>query len=597
MRNSRKSIWNYVREYKFNGLFFKNFAYIIGVVILPMLLVVSMNYRNFNLEVNNHMMDMNQELLQKSAAVVDNIVEDLLENAEKVSQTENIVQSLVSRLTKEQHEESMTLAMTALRENTVSNSFLSAAKLYLDKQQVLVTNETYLSIDRDVFGEKWYSVYKNVRMDKPYILANDRQGIFVCKQLYNPTLGRVGILALEVDFQKIRDVLETSKVNQKGRFFLIDYSGEVLYCSDPKWFLAEPSYRQSDEELIDRTFDDASASKYLSDKVLSVEESAHQSWCYMLISEAPVFEEETRATRNFLLSSIVVAICTGILASVIITVVTYRPVRKILDVLKKPQPHWSDTYDRESSELLYVTSNIMNTLNKKEELSQELNERLKMLREAQFRSLQFQIDPHFLYNTLENIKWCAVEELGLGNKVSKMISKMARFYRVGLENNDVIVTIRQEIEFLKLYAEIISIRFGDSITFRWNVDESLLESNIIKMCMQPLVENAINHGLRPKAYCGNIFIDVFHDEHTIYVAVRNDGEAMNKQSVAQMNEKLRSGIGFKENAVGLKNVNERIKLVYGEKYGVQMECDLQQEENSEENVVDMRVIMTFPYVE
>ena len=596
MRDKQRSVWNYIKGYKLNSILFKNLIYIIVFVILPMLLVVSLNYHNFNKEVNNHMMDMNRELLQKSAVVVDNIITDAMSKQKAIANDKQILSAVLSKKTDMTHDEDIKAAIAGLRENTISNSFIKEVYLYSSINRKVLTNKMVIDMDKVDYKDKWYHIYKNVSMDVPYILVNHGNSIYICEQLTDPEVGNIGIIVLEIDFKNIRDVLENSEINQKGLFFLMDYSGRAIYCSNPEWFAQEKAQQYNDEQLLFSGNENTLANdRYVNNKVISVVESGHQSWYYMLISDAPVYEEETQAIRSFLVTSVAVAICTSVLASLIITFVTYKPIRKILDIIEKPHLHWNIDHNREKNELLYVASNILNSRNEREELSQELNERIKMLRHAQFRSLQFQIDPHFLYNTLESIKWCAVESMGIGNKVSKMISKMAQFYRAGLENNDVIISVRQELEYLKMYAEVLSIRFGDSLMFQWNVDESLLECKIIKMCMQPLVENAINHGLRPKSYNGKVMIDIYHDESKLYVAVRNDGEGMSARVIDQMNENLKSGVGFEENKVGLKNVNERIKLIYGAEYGVHLECDWRQEENRDDKIVDMRVIMEFPY--
>ena len=182
--------------------------------------------------------------------------------------------------------------------------------------------------------------------------------------------------------------------------------------------------------------------------------------------------------------------------------------------------------------------------------------------------------------------------MGLGNKVSKMLTKVARLYRLGLENDDVIVTLKEELDFLKLYIEIVRIRFGDSIQFHWNIDQSLYECNIIKMCLQPIVENAIQHGLRPKNYLGNITISAFYQDDCLCVSVENDGQDMTDKEMDTLNKKLKTGSGFEESKVGLRNVNERIKLVYGKKYGVSVSRN--GEGTDPEEKANVQVVLSFP---
>jgi len=336
------------------------------------------------------------------------------------------------------------------------------------------------------------------------------------------------------------------------------------------------------------------------ERIVSVTDSLHKSWKYALVTETPDYKEETGILSDFLLSSALIGAFASLIAAYIITYLTYRPIRKIMDVIKNPQLHWSEREaTKGSNEMLYITSHILANRSSNKETAEELEERVRALRQAQFRALQFQIDPHFLYNTLETIKWNAVEEMGLGNKTSKMLTKVARLYRLGLENDDVIVTLKEELDFLKLYIEIVRIRFGESIQFHWNIDESLYECSVIKMCLQPIVENAIQHGLRPKNYQGNITVSAKYEKERLCVCVANDGQYISSASLKELNEKLKTGAGFEESKVGLRNVNERIKLIYGKKYGVSVSgfepnVESPAGEDQKEQSEGVRVTLTFP---
>ena len=314
------------------------------------------------------------------------------------------------------------------------------------------------------------------------------------------------------------------------------------------------------------------------------------------MTELPDYKDEVSTVRGFLLTSVSVGILTSIIVAFVITVFTYRPVRKIINVIQNPQLHWNEKEaTKQSNEMLLIAGNILAAdRDSNQDISENLNDRIRSLRQAQFRALQFQIDPHFLYNTLETIKWSAVEEMGLGNKTSKMLTKVARLYRLSLENDDVLVSMKEELDFLKLYIEIVRIRFGDAIAFHWDIDESLYDFSVIKMCLQPIVENAIQHGLRPNNYRGNITISAYLQNESLCICVENDGHVMSQSQMKILNEKLKTGAGFEESKVGLRNVNERIKLIYGKKYGVSISHVEEEAETSSQTDKRVRVVLTFP---
>lgn len=593
---TQKTVWPYIKGYKFNSLLLKNFAYVFVLVTLPLLLVLSINYNKFTGVVNNRVMDMNGELLNKSAVVTDNIIEGVLGSLDKLSRLSPVVEIVEIAPTDEKYEEKVNITISLVRERIQANGFIVSAYIYSDLNGMLINGSGAKPIQTAEDKGKWYDIHKRFPIDVPYILVNHANSIFVCQPIRLDTGERAGLFVLDVELQKIRDLLESQEIVRQGIFFVTDISGQAMYCSEQDYFTWDEAVSKAYKEDIAKV--KIGETRLVADhtkRIISVTESIHKSWKYAFVTEMPEHKTEMDAIRGFLISSIVVGVFSSAVVAYLITIFTYRPMKKIMNVIKNPQLHWSEREaSKESNELLYITSNILADRNMNKEISEELEERIRLLRQAQFRALQFQIDPHFLYNTLETIKWSAVEEMGLGNKTSKMLTKVARLYRLGLENDDVIVSLKEEIDFLKLYIEIVRIRFGDAIQFHWNIDESLYDCTVIKMCLQPIVENAISHGLRPNNYQGNITVSASYEKECLCISVDNDGRNMGKAEIEKLNEKLRTGSGFEESKVGLRNVNERIKLIYGKKYGVSIGSLEPDPEAPLEQTADVRVVLTFP---
>ena len=597
MMNRQKSAWPYIKGYKFNNLLLKNFLYVLALVTLPLLLVLTLNYNNFRDEVNNRVMDMNEGLLQKNAVVTDNVFAGLLETADKLAQMNQVVEAVQSANTDRAYYDNVKEVVKLVEANTMSSNLITSSYIYSDVNEMLIDQNGALHIDQISPKGKWYEIHKTEPMVYPYIMVNHAESIFVCQPIWSAKGQRSGLLVLDVELQQIRQLLETQEQDRQGIFFVMDISGQTIYCN-------QQDYRKWDEQTGSEFRKDiaqvgAGETRLISDhaeRVVSVMKSQHKSWQYAFVTELSDYKEEMGAISGFLITSVLVGLLASLIVAYLITVLTYRPMRKIINVINNPKLHWNEKEaTKQSNELLYITSSILadrGEAEADEETSEELEERIRALRQAQFRALQFQIDPHFLYNTLETIKWSAVEEMGLGNKVSKMLTKVARLYRLGLENDDVIVTLKEELEFLKLYIEIVRIRFGDSILFHWDIDEQLQDCNIIKMCMQPIVENAIQHGLRPKNYLGNITISARYQDECLRICVANDGEDMPDKEMDTLNKTLKTGSGFEESKVGLRNVNERIKLVYGKEYGVSVSRSQVGTDPEEQGSV--QVVLTFP---
>lgn len=600
MKMTRKSIWPYIKGYKFNSLLIKNFIYVLLLVAVPLLLVVNLNYNRFNSMTNEQVMSMNEELLHKSAVVTDNVMISVIDTLNRASRLNSIGEIVQMGSADSDYNRKVANVVSTLRQRILTNKFITAAYIYSDVNRMMIDGNRAVSMDSIKDRPKWYEIHKQYPMESANILVNNSNSIYVCQpiyveeqsfidaDIYTGAEKRVGIFVADVDLMAIRDLMESQDVAQQGVFFIMDNNGQTIYCNETGYFAQNDAVNNKYQDEISKL--KAGQSQLITDdgsRVISVTESVHKTWQYALVSEMPEFEEKTSVVSRFLLSSVLVGVVTSIVVAYIITLLTYEPMRKIMDVIKNPQLHWSEKEaSKQSNELLYITSNILADRNVNKEISAELEERIQLLRQAQFKALQFQIDPHFLNNTLETIKWAAVEDMGLGNRVSKMLTKLAGLYRLGLENDDVIVSLKEEMDFLKRYVEIVNIRFGETISFKWDIDDTLQDCGIIKMCIQPVVENAIHHGLRPNGYKGNITISVFRQDENLCVAVQNDAQDIDPDVINNLNEALKTGTGHEENKVGLRNVNERIKLIYGRKYGVSIECSKQE--------AYVRVVLTFP---
>ena len=596
MMDEKKTAWPYIKGYKFNSLLLKTFTYVFILVTVPLLLVLSLNYNKFTDVVNNRVMDMNESLLQKNAAVTDNIMVGLLESCNKISQLGSVMRIVETPVTDENYDSKVENTIAEVKNHTMSNNMILSTLIYSDVNGMLINDVGAFRASQMTEIGKWYELHQRSPLVVPYILVNHANSVFVCQPIWSARGQRVGVFVLEMELQKIRGVLESQEASRQGLFFVLDVSGQIIYCSDrsfSKWDVTQVQEYQTD--IVAVRAGESNLVTGHGKRVISVAESNHKSWKYAFVTELPDYKEEMNVVRTFLISSVTIGILTSLVVAYLITLFMYRPMRKIMSVIQNPQLHWNEKEaTKQSNEMLFITSNILADSDPDADISEEVGDRVRSLRQAQFRALQFQIDPHFLYNTLETIKWNAVAEMGLGNKTSKMLTKVARLYRLGLENDDVIVPLKEELEFLKLYIEIVRIRFGESIQFHWNIDESLYECNIIKMCLQPIVENAIQHGLRPKNYLGNITISAWYEDECLYISIDDDGQNMSPAEMKKLNEKLKTGSGFEESKVGLRNVNERIKLIYGKKYGVSISNMVPQEQMPADAGAGVRVVLSFP---
>jgi two-component system sensor histidine kinase YesM len=195
------------------------------------------------------------------------------------------------------------------------------------------------------------------------------------------------------------------------------------------------------------------------------------------------------------------------------------------------------------------------------------------LKKAELRTLQAQINPHFLYNTLDTIVWMA--EANRTDQVIEIVRALSSFFRIALSKGKDWISLQQEIEHVKSYLTIQKMRYRNILDYKIDVDEELLDSTILKLTLQPLVENALYHGLKTKRDGGEIVVSARRNGHTnVVLEVRDDGVGFTPYKLAQIKAMLSGDsdeIGMKEGGFGLENVNKRIKLYYGPEYGISIQ--------------------------
>ena len=187
------------------------------------------------------------------------------------------------------------------------------------------------------------------------------------------------------------------------------------------------------------------------------------------------------------------------------------------------------------------------------------------LRKTELKALQAQINPHFLYNTLDSIAWMC--EQGQNADAVQMVHALARLFRISISKGHELIPIAKEIEHAESYLQIQKYRYKNRFSYDFQVDPSCLDYLCNKITLQPIIENAINHGLDLLVEEGHIQVEVKPDGDDILFRVIDDGVGMSPEQVeAIMNQKPKDHTG-----IGIRNVNDRLKIYFGKQYGLRIE--------------------------
>ena len=223
-----------------------------------------------------------------------------------------------------------------------------------------------------------------------------------------------------------------------------------------------------------------------------------------------------------------------------------------------------------SYEVEHLGKSIKNMLGRIKVLMSDLVAEHNAKRKSEFDTLQSQINPHFLYNTLDIIVWMIENENS--DKAVNIVTALAKFFRISLSKGKNIITVKDEVEHVRNYLMIQNMRFKNRFEYSIDVDEEVLSYSSLKLMLQPLVENAIYHGMEFMDGDGEIDVKVFKEDDSLYFTITDNGLGMSEDMVEILLSKdfvpSKKGSG-----IGVKNVNERIKLYFGSEYGLKVESE------------------------
>ena len=248
-----------------------------------------------------------------------------------------------------------------------------------------------------------------------------------------------------------------------------------------------------------------------------------------------------------------------------------RPIRKLSEVTDQvAKGDLSVRFDARSGGEVNRLSDSLNTMiDKINELLEQVTTEQIRLRKAEFELLQTQINPHFLYNTLDTIIWLA--EAGKQREVVGMVGSLSEFFRASLNQGKDIISIREELQHVKSYLEIQQVRYQDILKYEIQVPGELDKYLIPKITIQPIVENALYHGIKNKRGLGRIRVSGKKEEGGFAIQVEDNGIGINEERLHQVRDKIQYRTPAENDIYGLYNVNERIRLNFGEKFGISIE--------------------------
>ena len=384
----------------------------------------------------------------------------------------------------------------------------------------------------------------------------------------NQTGEREGLFFVDLNYSAISDLCNNNSIEEKGYIFVLDAEGNIVY--HPKQQLMYGGLKTENIDAIMECREDSLIIDEGGDsKLYTMSKSKRTGWTVVGAAyTSELLKNNEQAQMWYLLVASILLLAVIGISSIISREIT-KPIRSLRDSMRKVQNGQFGTH------VEVITENEIGSLGRSFNLMtseiQALMEQnvyeQKQKRKSELKALQAQINPHFLYNTLDSIIW--MSEAGENDEVVEMTSALARLLRQSISNDQEEVELEKEIEYVKNYLTIQKMRYKDKLEFFIYVDPRVAHVPIIKLVLQPLVENAIYHGIKYKETKGNLKIYARPVDGRVEIVVADDGIGMDEDVMEHIFDEHRKE--QKRNGVGVPNVQKRLKLQYGSEYGIRYE--------------------------
>lgn len=383
--------------------------------------------------------------------------------------------------------------------------------------------------------------------------------------------GRAGdggaVLFVDLNFSSISRLCEKTNLGDKGYVFITDDAGNLIY--HPKQRLIYSGLWEEEFTLDMLSEGDVVFSRD-GQKLYTISKSEITGWTMVGVTYLEEMMSRTNRLRNLFYLMAIVLVGVALMLSVFLTDMVTKPLRKLRESMKVVEGGNFDVEIEEpdtGDEISDLFRSFRSMILKIRELIEQNTAEQREKRKSELNALQAQINPHFLYNTLDSIIWMA--EGGNRKDVVLMTSSLAKLLRKSISNKNEMVTLEEEIEYTRSYLTIQKMRYVDKLEYEIDVEPAVMRMEIVKLIIQPLVENAIYHGIKYKEGKGLIRITGGFEEDQIVLRVSDNGVGMTEEELSHVFDERVTDT--RKNGVGVLNVHRRIRLYYGGEYGLSFE--------------------------
>ena len=376
--------------------------------------------------------------------------------------------------------------------------------------------------------------------------------------------GRTRHIALDIRFSNIANYIDDVGIGQRGYCFLTDLNGDIVY--HPQQQLINAGLRS------ERTGNLDDGTHIGSEAIYTVHTMERAGWEILAVCYVDEMITQQVASAVQRLSVMIVGVLfVTFLFGWLFSRLFSSPAKKLakaMEDFEKDAENFEYSVGGGTSEIMTLSESFGHMVLRIQSLMEKVRQEEVSLRKTELKALQAQINPHFLYNTLDAIAWLC--EDGQNKEAEEMVTALANLFRISISKGHELIPIAKEVQHAQSYLKIEKIRYKDQFTYHFDIDESCLGYLCNKITLQPIIENAIYHGINRMVDEGRIEIRIFQKNDDIIFQIEDNGVGMTEE---QCREILQKESGDRT-GIGIKNVNDRIRIYFGEEYGLSIASEL-----------------------
>lgn len=564
---------------KFNSIQSVIFAMVSMLLLgaVAIVTVISMNYTRTSVFDNSSLYT--QTIIQQMNQNIDSYI-DYMENISYLVSSNEDVQAYL--FGDEPDPESRVRILNQFKTILDSRSDILNLGIIGENGRMLINDALRLTNpDLDIHTQEWYTNALNGSASS-YLSSSHVQHIISGERPWVITLSRgirnkssevgnqkEGVFFIDLNYSAISELCNQSMVGNQGYAFILDAEGNIVYHPQQQQLYNE--LQTENISLIMGTDQDTVLfGKGSGEKLYSISRSEKTGWTVVnCVRLEELLRKSNKAQSLYVLVAMGLMIVALFFSRFISRSIT-QPIQQLCDSMERVQEgdfSVSDIVVESQNEIGSLTKSFNVMTHRIQELMEQNIREQEAKRKSELKALQSQINPHFLYNTLDSIIWMA--EGKKNEEVVLMTASLARLLRQSISNEDEVVSIGQEVEYARGYLTIQKMRYKDKMEFQIEVDPSILHIPLIKLVLQPVIENAIYHGLKYKESKGLLLVKGFMKNDNAVLQVIDNGVGMDEETLAHIYE--RHKVNYQSNGVGVYNVQKRLQLYYGNEYGITYE--------------------------